>query len=595
MVTFYAPSAYRVSVAFADGPLVVAPTWTDVTAWFRSISTSRGRGSELDDYGPGTATIVLDNRDRRFDPAHAAGPYYGSLLPRRQVKVETVIAGVTRPVFRGLVSSWRQSWAHDDGQVCTIDCVDIASLLAQIPLAGTAHDTLMGFYAPSGWWPLDADTMGEVSGQWPGLYSGRIEADPIGALSGASRVVSTGSASIGSALIASTASTKTSISFLAVNSSPSPPATAISLVSVTGTNGDVHARLSSTGALVASCVAGAQSASVTASSIGGSARHVVVVRDGTTLTVFVDGAAAGSTVNAAMTGTTAPFRVSVGVLDPVTGGDVTLSHVALWQGVALTADQVALLADAALTARLARTASARVDTIAALTGVPVGLRDITTSGTGLGAVNGGDAWSSIQTAARSTPANAYVSRAGLITFQPLIGAAPAATFSDAPGAPGAIRHAGIETEVADRWIRNAITVTAPGGATSTVIDQASINAYGQLALSVTSELSNAAACRGLGILLLDQFAQPTVRGSGWSCTPTDTAELAAICGLELGDIVTVTRTPKVGAPQTSTVQLVSIAHTVTEAGVTVSFGTAPFDFPPLALWDEGLWDSDSWG
>jgi hypothetical protein len=54
------------------------PTWTDISAWTRGISIRRGSSrvdSPLLRYEAGTATIRLDNRDRRFDPTHLAGPY----------------------------------------------------------------------------------------------------------------------------------------------------------------------------------------------------------------------------------------------------------------------------------------------------------------------------------------------------------------------------------------------------------------------------------------------------------------------------------------------------------------------------------------
>ncbi|WP_068925043.1 hypothetical protein [Planobispora rosea] len=54
------------------------PTWTDISAWTRGVSIRRGASrvdSPLLRYEAGTATIRLDNRDRRFDPTNLAGPY----------------------------------------------------------------------------------------------------------------------------------------------------------------------------------------------------------------------------------------------------------------------------------------------------------------------------------------------------------------------------------------------------------------------------------------------------------------------------------------------------------------------------------------
>lgn len=57
-----------------------SPTWTDISAYLREVSVKRGvsrvdSASPLLRYDAGTATLTLDNRDRRFDPTNLAGPY----------------------------------------------------------------------------------------------------------------------------------------------------------------------------------------------------------------------------------------------------------------------------------------------------------------------------------------------------------------------------------------------------------------------------------------------------------------------------------------------------------------------------------------
>jgi hypothetical protein len=76
-----------VEIAFNDTPYVNNPTWTDVTTYVRSIDTSRGRTDDFADFDTGTASVVLDNRSRLFDPFYTAGTYYGKLLPRRQIRI----------------------------------------------------------------------------------------------------------------------------------------------------------------------------------------------------------------------------------------------------------------------------------------------------------------------------------------------------------------------------------------------------------------------------------------------------------------------------------------------------------------------------
>lgn len=65
-----------VEFAFSTGPFDT-PVYVDVGGrgpsgnnTVRSFSTRRGRNRELDRHTAGTSTVVLDNRDRRFDPDH---------------------------------------------------------------------------------------------------------------------------------------------------------------------------------------------------------------------------------------------------------------------------------------------------------------------------------------------------------------------------------------------------------------------------------------------------------------------------------------------------------------------------------------------
>jgi len=119
-----------VEIAFDDGPYAVSPTWTDVTAYVREMTTDRGRTDDWDVFS-GSASLVLSNRDRRFDPFNTSGPYYGKLLPRRQIRITATYGATTYPVFRGFVAGWPPVWtdAGKDSTV-TLSCFDAMGLLA---------------------------------------------------------------------------------------------------------------------------------------------------------------------------------------------------------------------------------------------------------------------------------------------------------------------------------------------------------------------------------------------------------------------------------------------------------------------------------
>ena len=124
----------KVYSAFNDGPYVLSPTWTDVSSSVRSMTIDRGRG---DDWGTfeGTASVVLNNFNRLYDPFYTSGTYYGKLLPRRQIKIEATYGGTTYPVFRGFIDGWPPSWT-DAGKEATVtlSCYDAMALLAQVQL-----------------------------------------------------------------------------------------------------------------------------------------------------------------------------------------------------------------------------------------------------------------------------------------------------------------------------------------------------------------------------------------------------------------------------------------------------------------------------
>jgi hypothetical protein len=114
-----------VEVAFASAPLGGSYTWTDITDYVKSVSTSRGRDYELDQMQAGKASIVLNNADGRFTPDSASSPYYPNVLPRRRIRIRTtdpLSAGgsPSTPVVDSrslttVASGTTATWAHTVG------------------------------------------------------------------------------------------------------------------------------------------------------------------------------------------------------------------------------------------------------------------------------------------------------------------------------------------------------------------------------------------------------------------------------------------------------------------------------------------------
>jgi hypothetical protein len=154
-VTWYDSVAIAVEVAFTTDPLAVTPTWTDISAYVLEIpNITSGRSSEFTQISPSTMSVVLSNGDRRFDPEHAAGPYFGTLLPGRKIRVKVVYSAVTYYLFTGYVMGWPQEYQSSVDSTVTVNCVDGSKFLEQATLERSAYEAAVLADSPIHYWPL---------------------------------------------------------------------------------------------------------------------------------------------------------------------------------------------------------------------------------------------------------------------------------------------------------------------------------------------------------------------------------------------------------------------------------------------------------
>ena len=102
--------------------------WTDISAYARSFTTTRGRNRATESYTPGRCSVVLDNTDGRFDPENLSGPYVfesvtqlKSMVP---IRLSAVYAGVSYPLFRGYSDAWATSHPGMFDSVCVLTATD---------------------------------------------------------------------------------------------------------------------------------------------------------------------------------------------------------------------------------------------------------------------------------------------------------------------------------------------------------------------------------------------------------------------------------------------------------------------------------------
>lgn len=150
-----------VEIAFVGTPYNPGSfTWEDVTTYVKELTIRRGRSDEFQEFDPGTATVVLKNTDRRFDPINTSSPYYPNVTPRRAIRISAAVdvsGTITyHEVFFGFVEGWPVT-ISDGGfnNTVTIEAVDILGLLAQEELPDDLADKYIRSLSPRHYWPLN--------------------------------------------------------------------------------------------------------------------------------------------------------------------------------------------------------------------------------------------------------------------------------------------------------------------------------------------------------------------------------------------------------------------------------------------------------
>jgi len=101
--------------------------FVDVTSMVQSITITRGRNRELEQFNAGTASIVFYDPTRIFDPLNTASPYYPFVGPRNPVSVYA--NGIE--IYCGFVGDWNIDYGKtDNASIITASCADAFTILA---------------------------------------------------------------------------------------------------------------------------------------------------------------------------------------------------------------------------------------------------------------------------------------------------------------------------------------------------------------------------------------------------------------------------------------------------------------------------------
>ena len=130
--------AFILDTSLLDGTdtLNGSTDFVDATEYVLSVAIQRGRGTQVEQFNPGTCRILADDRasGRLFDPANTASTYYQGdfdLAPRRAIKV---LAG-TAELFVGAITDLDITYQMPDLSFASITAADGLYELSRTSLA----------------------------------------------------------------------------------------------------------------------------------------------------------------------------------------------------------------------------------------------------------------------------------------------------------------------------------------------------------------------------------------------------------------------------------------------------------------------------
>lgn len=108
--------------------------FADLTYLVESVTITRGRNRQLDQFNAGTATVVFNNSSRVLDPLNQSSPYWQGapynttgVLPRNPI----VISSNGIPIYTGLITDWNLSYdIQPNGDRMYAQCSDAFTVLA---------------------------------------------------------------------------------------------------------------------------------------------------------------------------------------------------------------------------------------------------------------------------------------------------------------------------------------------------------------------------------------------------------------------------------------------------------------------------------
>jgi len=98
----------------------------DVTEYAEAITIRRGKSRLLDKFEAGTLNVVFNNTNRYFDPTYTASPFFGNIVPRREIRIS--VDSVYQ--FWGTINDWNLDFQPEGKQTATAIATDGFAILS---------------------------------------------------------------------------------------------------------------------------------------------------------------------------------------------------------------------------------------------------------------------------------------------------------------------------------------------------------------------------------------------------------------------------------------------------------------------------------
>lgn len=568
--------------ALASNPFATSPSWSDLSDYFAGATIRRGRQDSLQQFEAGRATITLHNRDRRFDPFHTSGPYTTTFRPGKRVNLRANWSGTDYDIYTGYIDRIRPVWPSPADAMVEVELVDAFSILTTKDPIAEVYPFIAGADFPSAYYRMHdaagSTTMTDSSGfSRHGTYngSGGKQDAPGGVYGDSGKSMDCGNAThsaVGPTAAGFTGAVPHAVSMLvyyAANPGLGNNWTLFDqdiggggrfLLSITDAN---KVRIDCFGGPIDSVATLKQYAwNYISAGIDGSNNFRLRVNDAAVVT--------GTYTGGAMTQN--PPHIGE---DYLGNKDFFgyIDEVAIYNETVIPADATTLYlwewSSAGLNDQLA---SDRIDRLLDHIGWPAGDRSLSSTHTLTPVVEplaGRPLLSHMYDVARTEGGLFFMDGAGKVVFTDEIGSAPASSVTFGEGS-GEIHYAeGPGAEYSWEHISNEVTVRAVATAAlndAHASDSTSVAEYGPRTLTVDGLLFRDQADlddRADYLLALKKDPRKRIRNVKVRAQDDTANTLSVLLNTELGDTVTVKRTPVGGGSTISVLSLVDgISHTI---------------------------------